>query len=191
MNSKTPDSYVAIRGFEIFRCDAKRDVNKHGVCLYVSNALKCTVHDSICPNVIAVHLQDYNLHMMVYLPPSYTTVQNDVLINCLMSFCENEEVILMEDFNLPSLKWNRDISRPTSVDLKFFDCFTVLGLTQWVNQSTFLTSGNILDIVLSSEDDGIGIIEVMPLFPSCSHMPVYFTFVFPEFSKEILQPIKI
>ena len=50
------------------------------------------------------------------------------------------------------------------MDLKFFDCFTVLGLTQWVNQSTFLTSGNILDIVLSSEGDRIGIIEVMPPF---------------------------
>ena len=105
LNSKTPDSYVAIRGFEIFRCDAEGDVNKHGVCLYVSNALKCTVHDPFCPNVIAVHLQDYNiLIMMVYRPPSYTTVQNDVLINCLILFCENKEVVVMGDFNLPSLK---------------------------------------------------------------------------------------
>ena len=100
LKSKTPDSYVAIRGFEIFRCDAEGDVNKHGVCLYVFNALKCTVHDLICPNVIAVHLQDYNIHiMMVYRRPSYTTVQNYVLINCLMSFCENKEFIVMGDFN--------------------------------------------------------------------------------------------
>ena len=83
--------------------------------------------------------------MIVYHPPSYTAVQNDVLINYLMLFCANKEVIVVGDFNLPSLKWNRDISRPTSVDLKFFDCFTVLGLTQWVNQSTFLTFGNILE----------------------------------------------
>ena len=69
------------------------------------------------------------------------------------------------------------------MDLKFFDCFTVLGLTQWVNHSTFLTSGNILDIVLSSEDDRIGIIEVRPPFPSCSHMPVCFTYVFQNLVK--------
>ena len=35
LNSKTPDSYVAIRGFEIFRCDVEGDVNKHSVSLCI------------------------------------------------------------------------------------------------------------------------------------------------------------
>ena len=54
----------------------------------------------------------------------------------------------------------------------------MLGLTQWVRESTFVSSGNILDLVLTTEEDRIGEVSVLPPFPHCQHSPVYFEYVF-------------
>ena len=106
---------------------------------------------------------------MVYRPPSNTVAQDDDLTNAILTFCNGKEIVLMGDFNLPTLKWDGDIFRSSSSDLRFLDCFTNLGLTQWVKQPTFLSSGNILDIVLTSEEDRIDNVEVLPPFPKCGH----------------------
>ena len=45
---------------------------------------------------------------MLYRPPSYTDIDNRVLIEFLMEFCNNKEVLIMGDFNLPSLDWSGD-----------------------------------------------------------------------------------
>ncbi len=82
LNSTIPDSYVVfISGFQLFR-DTVGTGNKHGVCLYISNSLKCIPLDKVCPNVITVHLTCHNLFIfMAYHPPSNSLEQNQALIN--------------------------------------------------------------------------------------------------------------
>ena len=56
--------------------------------------------------------------------------------------------------------------------------FNLLGLTQWVLEPTFISSGNILDLVLTTEADRILHVETHPPFPRCGHVVVYFEYIF-------------
>jgi hypothetical protein len=41
----------------------------------------------------------------VYRPPSYSHIQNEALVDLVLDFCEGREVIVLGDFNIPSLVW--------------------------------------------------------------------------------------
>ena len=87
----------------------------------------------------------------------------------------------MGDFNLPTLSWSvsgsgGDYVRP--VDGAFNDCFVQCGLQQWVEEPTFVSSSNILDLVLTSELDRVLEVEVLDPLPTCDHCPVVCSLVF-------------
>ena len=65
----------------------------------------------------------------------------------------------------------------------FLDCFLQCGLTQWVKFGTFFPSGNILDLIFSTDEDRIGEVYSVPPLPGCHHCPVICTVVF-SFSVE-------
>ena len=54
----------------------------------------------------------------------------------------------------------------------FLDCFVSASLTKWVMEGTFVSSGNILDLFLTSETDRVRSVQVLALFPKCLHTPV-------------------
>ena len=64
------------------------------------------------------------------------------------------------------------------IDRSFLDSFISLGLTQWVYEPTYPRSGNILDIVLTTEPDRIGLLEVLPPLPGCDHSPTLLDYTF-------------
>ena len=68
-----------------------------------------------------------------------------------MEFSLGKELLIMGDFNLPSLQWgNGEVSCSgymTPTDRLFRDCFTGCGLTQFVEEGTFFPSGNTLDLM--------------------------------------------
>ena len=98
---------------------------------------------------------------MVYHPPSYSLVDNI----SLLSFLDNlREVVVMRDFNLPSIDWSRAVPVAfSSLEARFVEIFALNGLNQWVCEPTFLRSDNILDLVLTSEGDRVS--EVCLLDP--------------------------
>lgn len=51
-------------------------------------------------------------------------------------------------------------------------------MTQWIKQQAFSSSGNILDIVLTSEEDRNDNVEMLPSFPKCCHSPACFSCIF-------------
>ena len=56
-----------------------------------------------------MHLLDYDLWVMaVYRPPSYAVAEIFMLIEVITTFCEGREVVVLRDFNLPSVKWSAD-----------------------------------------------------------------------------------
>ena len=182
LTASVATSFVSLDGFQVVRRDGAGDARKHGVCLYISNSVKYISVDVPCHNLVAVHLFDFDIYVVVaYRPPSYTEMENAELVSFLQNFCLGRETILMGDFNLPSLKWSEgdilDRYIPP-VHRQFLECFTMLGMTQWVREGTFTLSGNILDLVLTSDQDRIGSVCVLSSLPNCFHCPVVFQYLF-------------
>ena len=181
LTSSIPNSFVNIHNYDLVRTDTTGSVMKHGVCLYVKNGIHFVSVDISCPNVHAIFLPTFKIYIVaVYRPPSYTVAENAKLIDFIADFGNDKEVIFLGDFNLPSIKWGADdiISLVQPNDALFFNCFTSLGLTQWIKEPTFLPSGNILDLILTSESDRIGSLDVLSPFPQCHHTIILFQYVF-------------
>ena len=76
---------------------------------------------------------------------------------------------------MPSLTWQVDGLQSvyvTPLDKSFSDLFLLLGLQQLVHTATFVPSGNILDLVLTTEAEFIGEVSVRTPLPNCYHCPV-------------------
>ena len=187
LTSSIPDSFVFVAGYQIVRKDTVGVVPKHGICLYVENSFSFKIVECDCHNVVVIHLIKYSVFLvLVYRPPSASLQDNDKLATFLTEFCGDKEVVIMGDFNLPEVNW----SIPDSISFQysplprmFMDVFITLGLTQWVKLPTFYPSGNILDLVLTSEEDRIGDLELLPPFPNCGHCAVIFYYNF-QFTSE-------
>ena len=87
----------------------------------------------------------------------------------------------MGDFNLPTISWSFG-GVPTNVsantDKSFLDCFTSLGLTQWIDEPTNIRASNTLDLFLTTESDRIVSSRVFPPFPNCDHCVILCSYVF-------------
>lgn len=105
--STIPDAAVSISNYNLFRNDVSGSVHKHGVCIYVHNSYRCLNMNIKIPNVCSVFLPDYKIFIVVvYRPPSYSLQDNNTIIDFLTDFCTNREVIVMGDFNLPTISWS-------------------------------------------------------------------------------------
>ena len=174
-------SYVNISGFTLFRNDSPDNISKHGVCCYVRNSIMVDSVSKPLPNTLTLRLVLYNVFILiVYRPPSSTSTDNKRLAGFVTDFCSDKEVVVVGDFNLPSIGWLQDDQtvRCSASDKMFLETFSSLGLTQWVLEPTFPRSGNILDIVLTTEPDRVGTLDVLPPLPSCDHCPTSFEYVF-------------
>ena len=157
-------------------------VRKHGSGLYVSKSLRQVQVDVQLPNVAVVHLIDFDLHVLsVYRPPSYSLEENLHLVSFLTSFVPGKEVLMLGDFNLPTLEWSVEqipdsYMRP--IDSLFYGCFLECGLYQWVTFGTFIPSDNVLDLILTSDEDRVGEVYSSPPLPGCHHCPVICSMIF-------------
>ena len=175
------DSTVAVDGFTLYRNDHVSNFPKHGVCIFVRDSLKsCRCRDiALIPNVLPIFLPDYKLYILtVYRPPSNSPADNAELVAFITGFCVGREVLLLGDFNLPSIRWQSEAPGDgvTARDELFLNLFDTLGLIQLVKEPTFIRSGNILDLVLSSERDRVQNVVLCPPFPHCGHALVMFDY---------------
>ena len=100
------DSFLAINQYHLERSDSAENVRKHGVAFYVRHGIKYNVVDNTPNNCIILKLIDFDLYVLnVYRPPSSSSNDNSALLEYLSTFCTDKEVILMGDFNLPSINW--------------------------------------------------------------------------------------
>ena len=155
---------------------------KHGVACYIHQSLTPQQVSSPCQNCLSFLLPTYDLLVVVaYRPPSNSPEANHALIDAIVSTAIGHEVILMGDFNLPSLKWNLPPITshyiPPSEQL-FLDCFDSLGLLQWVSEPTYPQSSNVLDLFLTSDPDRVGQVKILPPIPKCDHCPFIVDYIF-------------
>ena len=111
----------------------------------------------------------------MYRAPSYKRELNESIMNFLTLFCNDKEVALQGDLNLPDLRWCDDVVAPLSanrLDVDFYDTFISVGLEQVVTDSTIFPSGNILDLFLSTDSERVGSCAVLAPLPGCDHVPV-------------------
>ena len=176
------NSFVDIPGFSLCRGDVSGSIRKHGAAVYVSDTIKYIQVEVPIPNVAVIQLIDYDIYVMsIYRPPSYLPRENTALIELISEFVTNRETILLGDFNLPSLNWTLDSVHGEYInpnDRLFHDCFVDCGLVQWVKFPTFFPSGNILDLILTTDNDRIGEVCSVPPLPGCHHIPILCTVVF-------------
>ena len=181
LTSEISSSYVDVPGFRFFRGDVAGAVRKHGVGLYVKDSLECVPIEVDIPNVLSVYVGEWDVHLLaVYRPPSYSQEDNIRMLSFITDYTVDNDVIIMGDFNLPSLRWDlADMldGYITRLDSLFYDTFAVAGLTQWVDQPTYVPSGNVLDLVLTSDTNVVGNIEILPPLPNCHHCPVVFEYL--------------
>ena len=174
-------SFVDIPSYSIVRNDVLSTHAKHGVCLYIHQSIKFEKIDISCPNVISISLPELNVHIVgAYRPPSQSATENQVMLDYLSRYCIGKEVIILGDFNLPSLSWDQiaPLGHASATDRLFLETFLVLGLTQWVRETTFPRSANILDLVLTSETDRVGTIKVHAPLPGCDHCAITCQYIF-------------
>ena len=176
------DSVINIPGYRVFRKDCISPHPKHGVCLYAKESVRVLPVDTMIANVLAVRLLDLGVVVVVvYRPPSNSQQENESLLREIerLSLLPGE-IILLGDFNLPNLDWSEDFSPigMTEIERQSFRLFSALGLTQWVHEGTYLYSNNILDLVLTSENDRVVNLELFPPFPHCGHLLVKFEWLF-------------
>ena len=171
---------VAIPGYELLRNDSGSSP-KHGVCTYIREGLHFDEVDMSHANCLSFRLTKLCVYVyVVYRPPSNSPDENQALIDFIFNSCADKEVIILGDFNLPSISWsNLQPCGPSSAtDIKFLDMFSTLGLTQWISECTFPRSGNVLDLILTSEHDRISTVYVQPPPPGCDHCSVHCEYVF-------------
>ena len=181
LSEEVGSSFVDVPGFKFFRSDSPSGVRKHGVGVYVSDLLSAVPVGVGVDNVVVLFLSGLGLHVVsVYRPPSNSAEDNELLLAFLSEFCFGRSVLLVGDFILPSLKWSPDglgEGYVSPLDRSFYEVFSIVGLSQWVYEPTFLQSGNILDLVLSSSPDAVCDLQTLPPMPGCQHIPVVFSYL--------------
>ena len=182
LTSSVLDSFISVPGYDIVRSDSPSDRRKHGVAVYIRRGIRYEVVPGTVSNVVTVKLLDFDIYIItLYRAPSYSHEENTQLISFLSNFCGTREVVLQGDFNLPSLRWEREDPMSvytTPLDRWFFDCFSSLGLMQMIHRPTFFPAGSVIDLVLCSHPERIGSTEVLAPWPHCGHGQVLFKYVF-------------
>ena len=138
-------SFVTIYRFRIVR-DGSQSVRKHGCNLYAGDTLSIVQIEVDLLNVAAVLLLDLDMYVLAVDRPPSNSLQDESFISSINDFYIDREVVILGDFNLPSLDWIEEYVIGGYVpprDMVFFDCFGLLDLNQWVKEGTFLDSNNI------------------------------------------------
>ena len=172
-------SIVELPEYSLIRHDTSGHVYKHGVCCYIHNKHTFDTVSHPLANVLSLRITLLNIYVLiVYRAPSNSMESNQVLNEYILNFCSGKEVILLGDFNLPAVDWSSLSLHCPPLEQMFLNTFLSLGLHQWVTEATYPRSGNILDLVLTTEPDRIGHISVMAPLPGCDHCPVSFDYIF-------------
>ena len=180
LTEETVDATVAIPGYNLTRVDNPGLVKKHGVAMYIKCSLKFEVI-SCSLNYLNVYLNDFNLYVIVvYRPPSYSVQDNEALSSYLIENCRDREIVMLGDFNLPTLHWGSETMLDRYMDpcdRKFFELFSELGLIQIIEAGTHHPSEHVLDLILVSDEDRIGDWSVLEPLSRCCHSPIMTTYI--------------
>ena len=88
------------------------------------------------------------------------------------------------DFNLPYINWDLNCPKPDGVHDAFFQCFSDLGLWQFVSEPTHSSAigraNNILDLILCNDELGVLINQYSDPLSTSDHNIIDFSIILPH-----------
>ena len=176
-------------------------LNGGGCCILISNSLKCNRLDFVAVNehllvqsgceVICLDVNfgcDKFRLILIYRPPSSSydctnsSLSSSIALSSLLeNICDvQHSCVVLGDLNLPNVNWS-DYSNVADHSTNcLLDFFSNYGFVQFVNQPTRISHfgrGNILDVVLSTDQFAIRVNEVGIPFSTSDHCTVDFCIV--------------
>lgn len=166
------DSEINLNGYTLFRRDRGGEKMGGGVLLYVNSDRVVSARDDIRNDNFEESVwcdincgKDKTLLGICYRPPNSNDKVNDGLIEILEAV-SSENVLVMGDFNFPGINWEIQSASGTHCS-KFLECIQDCFLYQHVGVAT--RGDNILDLVLSSEQNMVENLEVKEPFGDSDH----------------------
>ena len=181
--------------YNIFHRD--RDSHGGGVCLLVSNSIKCVSvsFDLDLPGceMLCVDLVTHDGHLRLVVCYRSTSLAhqsletNFRLINCLNKLCNVKHTcLLMGDFNLPKINWCTNFVKTDAIHEAFYEYFSSAGLTQLVSFPTRYDAT--LDLVFCNDPEIISNLMPLPHLGKSDHDIVSFSMRLPASIPPKVQP---
>ena len=156
-----------IKEYDIIERKDRNDTEKKGrgggIIMYAKNnlyawKLDCDTIFNQC-GMIGVRLKRTDLHVLaVHRSPNSSKANDDELCElCDLVDKMNGTFVIVGDFNLPDIRWQNGCAGTKG--RKFLETINDKFLTQHINSATH-DGGNILDLVISSEDKLVRDVEM-------------------------------
>ena len=172
------DSEINLDSYALFRKD-RTNARGGGVLIYIRETLKALIREDLTQDKfeesIWIELRsmlDKTIIGVCYRAPTSNATNDDSLFK-LISKCSKESVLVMGDFNFGDIKWE-DYDGKGQGKL-FLDCISDNIFSQHVDQAT--RKSNILDLILSNEDDIVQNLEVGEEFSTSDHQVIRFDLI--------------
>ena len=155
-NESIDEPYLKLDGYELIEREDRIDTDKGrggGILVFVRREISAwreVVNGNFC-QCVCVKLKDKRREMAIYVvyrSPNSSTVNDDLLYELIRNI--RGRFVMVGDFNFPGIRWGTGGSDKKS--RAFYDVILEKCLTQHVETPTHI-SGNVLDLVISSEDD--------------------------------------
>ena len=163
---------MGLNGYSIFRTDRNHGTDPHGGVLI---AVKPNLNPSLVTHessqevtIVNLSLGNQNMKIVaVYRSTAMNREENEAFVNFLSSKIENEnKLILFGDLNYPGINWSTFAVENPSERL-FVDLVNENYLHQCVEAPT--RGNNILDLILSTDDDLISDVFIGDCFSTSDH----------------------
>ena len=172
--------------FEGFQPPVVYKKNRGGACIYIRNGLR--FHEVSPPNcledsawiVISTKNSIKRLYGCLYRSPNSTVENNQCLSeNIRWAKFNYPEVILVGDFNMPSIDWSTE-NASNQMGEEFIQILDELGMEQLVNQPTRFRHGQVpslLDLLVTNIPSCIDKIDMKSPFGNSDHCVISFNVI--------------
>ena len=166
--------------YNVYRHD--RATRGGGVCLFVINSVP-RFRVSVAKNyshveVLAVDLSFVSDNLRIigcYNAPHADINYVHALCLCLDELLHvNYSAVILGDFNFPLISWNKVVLAPESREYAFYECCMNNGLSELINQPTYINSSNILDLLLTNDHESIYDVSVSEPFSTSDHASIMY-----------------
>lgn len=175
------DSEIDMEGYTLLRKDrvVGDKMRGGGVALYIKNEISIIARDDLTQANFQESVWcnidiggETTLIGICYRPPSNNKTCDEAMYE-LIAKASSENVLIMGDFNFPELNWAKSESLDDSHP--FMECVNDNFLFQGVTECT--RGDNILDLLLTSEENMINNVTVGEPFGSSDHQIIRFNFI--------------
>lgn len=182
LNNNIPDSLVNLPNYTLYRRD-RLDRVGGGVCIYVMNDIAASYNVSIDPftiasqEIIIMDVSDALTLVCLYRPPSRTLLPDDIQVFDKLIELSNsrKNLIIVGDFNLPTIDWNSDIpleldnSAASHLQNRILDS-RLIQLVKEYTRFRINQAPSMLDLIFTNDEQLVSETEYLPPIGISDHI---------------------